>query len=133
MLRRTFAKTAFSLFTGAATGSRLVEQEPTRLFPFDFGLVIGGEKQSVHPEEFTVDFARMHVHITIAYKVTKKGMVTHAYLDKLDKVELFNYDLEPGDTLHCTLIFNLTTKKFFTWPDPTRYFRLRPRYPGDRG
>ena len=128
MLRRTFAKTAFSLFTGTALGKRLVAQEPTRLFPFDFGLVISGEDFTVHPEEFTIDFKRMNVHITIAYPVKKKGTITHAYLDKLDKVELFQYDLEPGDVLHCTVIFNLDTKKFNESVDFTRYFRIRPRW-----
>jgi len=127
MLRRTFAKTAFSLFTGAATGSRLVEQEPTRLFPFDFGVIVSGRKCPVHPEEYTVDFKRMQVHITIEHEVTAEGTITHAYLDKLDTIQLYGYDLLPGDTLCCTIIFDLKTKRFIE-PDFTRYFRLRPRY-----
>jgi len=119
--RRSFAKTAFSLFTGTALGNRLVEPEPTKLFPFDFGVVINGRRCQVHPDSFTVDFVRMVVNITIAYDVNVKGTLTHAYLSGLDEVKLHEYELTPGDVLHCTLIFDLATKKFCTNTIGPRY------------
>ena len=109
MLRRTFATTVLSLFMGSTLDSR---PEPTRLFPFALGIVIGGKKYPVHPDSFTIDFIRMKVCITIAYTVKVKGTLSHAYLDKLDKIELHECNLAPGDTLHCSLMFDLKTKKF---------------------